>query len=49
MKTQFNEETKRHEWVINKWYEKVAFVVGVIYAICFALGFIIGFLAIVNN
>lgn len=35
-------------WILNRWYEKVAFVLGVIYSLCFIVGFIVGFVSSIN-
>jgi hypothetical protein len=44
MKTQVNPEELRREWVIEHWYEKVLFVLGVGYGLLFILLFMIGFI-----
>lgn len=48
MKNLYNEERHKNEWTLNRWYEKTAFVVGVIYvslmALAFTLAFVAGFL-----
>lgn len=48
MKSQYNEELHKNEWIISKWYEKTQFVIGVFYfwvlTVTFALAFIGGFL-----
>jgi len=43
MLTVNNPETKKVEWHLNKWYEKVAFVFGVIYTGILVISFVIGF------
>lgn len=43
MKTKFNEDTKRHEWILNKWHEKTAMVIGYLSATFFIGSFLIGF------
>lgn len=40
MKTFFNKETYRWEWHINKWYEKVVYVFGVLYVACIGIGIV---------
>lgn len=42
MKIQINQQELKKEWVINKWYEKVIYVIGFVYAFIFALAFVIG-------
>jgi len=45
MKTQFNEKTGITTWLIEKWYQKVFYVAGLISVGLFTLGFFIGFIA----
>lgn len=42
MKVQVNKEELKREWVMDKWYEKVAFVTGVIAWIFWIIAFIVG-------
>lgn len=44
MKLTYNEERRKNEWTLNRWYEKTAFVVGVIYVSLLTLAFVAGFL-----
>jgi len=44
MKTQINKEEMRKEWVIEHWYEKVLFVLGVGYGLLFIALFTVGFI-----
>ena len=50
MKTTFNTETGVTTWEISRWYQKTAYVLGVIsfwyLALCFMVGFIIGIMSI---
>lgn len=43
MKFQANQEEMKREWVMNKWYEKTAYVIGVGTAIIFVISFFVGF------
>jgi hypothetical protein len=49
MKTLYNEELHKNEWIVSKWYEKTFYVVGVIYSwfviAIFSLAFVVGFAA----
>jgi len=39
-----NKELMVREWVINRWYEKVVYVIGVIWLACMAIGVVVGFI-----
>lgn len=43
MKMQINKEELKREWVMNKWYEKVAYVTGILMWIFWVIAIIIGF------
>jgi len=45
METRFNQETGKTTWEIKAWYEKVFFVVGVLWSALFCLGFLLGILS----
>lgn len=46
MITQYNEATHKHEWVLVKWWDKAFYIYGFVnfwlYAIAFAIGFLVG-------
>ena len=46
MKTKFDPTTGKREWILDKWYQKTSYVIGIIYVILFILGFIIGFFSV---
>lgn len=43
MNTQYNSSTGKTTWSIDTWYEKTAYVVGVIFSIIMLVSFSIGF------
>ena len=43
MKYIINKEEMKREWSLDHWYEKFVYIVGLIYCICFSIGFLIGF------
>ena len=45
MKTRARTERIKKDWVLNKWWEKVIYVLGILSAIYYALCFIAGFVA----
>ncbi len=49
MKTQFNEVSHKHEWIIDRWYQKTIYVVAVIYTALLAVAFLVGFVSGVLN
>jgi hypothetical protein len=49
MKTIYNEELHKNEWIVSKWYEKTQYVLGVIYFWIFAAAFILGFASAILN
>lgn len=44
MRTQINKVEMKKEWVIEYWYEKVLFVLGVAYGLLFITSFTVGFI-----
>jgi hypothetical protein len=42
MISKYNEETKQVEWIISRWYDKVLYVCGWLFAIAFLIGFVDG-------
>jgi len=44
MYTEYQEQKKKNKktWILNKWWEKTIFIVGVIYSTLFIIGFTIG-------
>lgn len=42
MTTQYNETTRRNEWILDRWYHKTIFVIGSIYITFWAIGFVAG-------
>jgi len=49
MKTHFNEESHKFEWVLDKWHQKLALVLGYIWIGAFSIGFIAGFVGALFN
>ena len=43
MKTKFNKKTNKTEWLIDRWWEKTFYAVGMIYSAFFVIGFVAGF------
>lgn len=44
MKVQINQEQLKREWVMDKWYEKVAYVTGILVWFFWVIAIIIGFI-----
>jgi len=42
MKTIFNKETYKREWVLTIWYEKTVMVIGIIITALWLVGFTLG-------
>lgn len=42
MHNNFNKKTNKNEWILDKWYSKTIYVIGIIEVILFILGFFIG-------
>lgn len=43
MRSIYNEEKHKNDWVVEKWYEKVYFVFGLIYTWIVILAALVGF------
>lgn len=39
-----NKDELKAEWVINKWYEKVVFVMGIFWTVLVVVSFLVGFI-----
>lgn len=49
MKTQFNEASHKHEWILDRWYQKTVYVLAVGYTGLLAIAFLVGFIDGVLN
>jgi len=49
MITIYDEKTGRRTWTLNKWYEKIAYVAGVISTILYTIAFLAGFISGIIN
>lgn len=49
MKTQFNEETHKHEWILDRLYQKAIYTFGFVYTVCLVLAFLVGFIGEINK
>ena len=45
MKHIYNNKEGKHEWIINTWYEKTMYILGVGYTILLAFAFLVGFVS----
>lgn len=45
MKRELNKDNSKFTWTLNKWYEKVVYVYGVICVVWFLIAFAAGFYA----
>ena len=45
MQTKFDAETGKTTWLIDRWWQKTLYVMGIIYVVLFTLGFIAGFVS----
>jgi hypothetical protein len=44
MRTFFNKDEMRRDWVVETWYEKTMYVIGVAWTAFMALAFLVGFI-----
>ena len=44
MQKKYDQTTGKTTWLLDKWWQKTIYVIGVIYVVLFTLGFIVGFI-----